>query len=193
VWATGGAQWPASPILGQAEPVDTERLPVGHCFAVSGAPGSGKSTLMPFLVDHCASVLVVLDMDELLSDGALLGVAIRTEDAVDRWPEYNALWSRVLSLVLRSRVPVLFLCPLLPAELVPAPADACTSWLLLDCSDERRRRRLAARGWSPAAVESAVEDGRQARAVISAQVSTDDDRPDQTAAAIMRWVSTCSR
>jgi hypothetical protein len=42
-------------------------------------------------------------------------------------------------------------------------------------------------------LESAVEDGRQARAVISAQVSTDDDRPDQTAAAILRWVSTFSR
>lgn len=90
-----------------------------RCFVVAGAPASGKSTLVPLLVRRRTPALVVVDMDELLTGGALLGLPIQTPSSASRWPAYNALWSRLASLIMRSHVSVLLAGPLLPRELVP--------------------------------------------------------------------------
>ena len=44
-------------------------------YLLAGIPGSGKTTLLPHLL-RAASGLVVMDTDELLEDGTLLGVPI---------------------------------------------------------------------------------------------------------------------
>ena len=100
-------------------------------ICASGGFGSGKSTLRPYLTERLPGVLVV-DMDELLEDGRLVGVLIADEAASADWPAYNRLWARILQFGLRSGHSVVFLTPCLPDEF-PTPEPA--QWLLLDCAD----------------------------------------------------------
>ena len=118
---------------------------------VTGAPGSGKSTVVPELVRLSPGNLVVMDMDELLDDhGRLLGIDIASPTAVPIWPAYNALWLRITELVRRSGTPMLLLSPLVPKELPEG------RWLHLDCPDSVRRKRLSERGWSDEQIEDCL-------------------------------------
>lgn len=169
-------------------PAASARRAVGGLYVVSGAPGSGKSTLVPALVASNTGSLVIADMDELLTDGALLGVPIETSAAASQWPAYNAVWARIIDLILRSGVSMLLLCPLVPRELPALETAAPTHWLLLDCSDGERRQRLNDRGWNVATIDAAIDDARRAREVLPVHLTTDRQDPMDTARAILRWV-----
>ena len=70
---------------------------------VTGAPGAGKSTVVPELLRLSAGGQVVMDMDELLDhDGRLLGIKINEQAAASLWPAYNTVWLRITELVRRS-------------------------------------------------------------------------------------------
>ena len=85
-------------------------------YLLAGAPAAGKTTLLPYLL-RAADGLVVMDMDELLEDGALLGVTIADPRAALVWPAYDRLWARIVTMVRRAGHPVLLLCP------VPDPPE----------------------------------------------------------------------
>ncbi|TWD80319.1 dephospho-CoA kinase [Kribbella amoyensis] len=149
---------------------------------VTGAPGAGKSTVVPELVRLGPDGLVVMDMDELLDDdGRLLGIAVADPEAAPIWPAYNALWLRITALVRRSGSPVLLLTPALPQELPEG------RWLHLDCPDDLRRDRLAARGWSTAAVEDALQDAVELRKMVPRSVSN-QGTPEDAAQQILTWI-----
>jgi dephospho-CoA kinase len=155
---------------------------VSRLFVVTGAPGAGKSTVVPELVRLNPGGLVVMDMDELLDDdGRLLGIAIADPAAAPTWPAYNALWLRITELVRRSGSPVLLLSPLIPQELPEG------RWLHLDCPDDLRRERLAARGWSAADIEDAVRDAAEIRKLVPRSVSN-QGTPEESAEQILAWV-----
>lgn len=140
-------------------------------LCVSGAFGSGKSTLHRPLIKRLPGV-VVYDMDELLEDGRLLSMPIATEDAAADWPAYNRLWSRLLQVPLRSGISTIFLTPCFPEEFeTPEPAH----WLLLDCADATRRLRLERRGWSRGQIDDAIDDAHRARLRIADVLSTDGE------------------
>jgi hypothetical protein len=156
---------------------------VTRLFVVTGAPGAGKSTVIPELLRLQPGGLVVMDMDELLNDaGHVLGVDIADPAAAPRWPAYNALWLRITELVRRSGVPVLLLSPLLPSELPEG------RWLHLDCPEDVRRVRLAERGWSAKQIEEALTDAARLRKVVPRSVPGDGD-PEETARRILAWVN----
>jgi dephospho-CoA kinase len=155
---------------------------VTRLFVVTGAPGSGKSTVVPELVRLNPGGLVVMDMDELLDDeGRVLGIEIATPAAAPTWPAYNALWKRITELVRRSGSPVLLLSPLIPKELPEG------RWLHLDCPDRVRRRRLAERGWSAADIAEAIKDAAEIRKLVPRSV-TADGTPEQSAQQILAWI-----
>ena len=59
-------------------------------YAVSGAPGAGKSTVLPHLL-NAASGEVVIDIDELLEDGRLPGmIPIAAPEAAPIWPRRSS-------------------------------------------------------------------------------------------------------
>jgi hypothetical protein len=151
-------------------------------FVVTGAPGAGKSTVVPELVRLSPGNLVVMDMDELLDDnGRLLGIDIASPTAAPIWPAYNALWLRITELIRRSGLPVLLLTPALPTELPEG------RWLHLDCPDAVRRKRLALRGWAEDQIAEALADAAELRKRVPRSVRGDVS-PERVARSIYDWV-----
>ncbi|GAA1566631.1 hypothetical protein GCM10009789_20190 [Kribbella sancticallisti] len=150
---------------------------------VTGAPGAGKSTVIPELLRLRSGQLVVMDMDELLdSDGRVLGLDIADSGAAANWPAYNALWRRITELVRRSGTPMLLLSPLIPQELPEG------RWLHLDCPDPVRRKRLAERGWSDEQIAKAIADAAEIRILVPRSVPG-DGTPEESARRILAWVN----
>ncbi|WP_238176601.1 AAA family ATPase [Kribbella albertanoniae] len=151
-------------------------------FVVTGAPGAGKSTVVPELVRLNPGNLVVMDMDELLDDqGRLLGISIASPTAAPIWPAYNAVWLRITELIRRSGIPVLLLTPGLPSELPEG------RWLHLDCPDAVRRKRLAARGWLQDQIDDALADAAELRKYVPRSVRGDVS-PERVARSILDWI-----
>jgi cytidylate kinase len=106
--------------------------------ALLGAPGSGKSTVAPPLAARLPAH-VVLDWDAFMdASAALAGREI--SQSPDTWPAYCQLVRVVLDTV--KHLPVVLLGVCTPAELAGWPVDA---WVVLDCTDQERRGRLAQR------------------------------------------------
>jgi len=154
---------------------------------VTGAPGAGKSSVVPALTRLLPS-FVVLDMDLLLEPAsALAGVDLRAPSAAARWPAYNELWRQLLRALARTRQLVV-LGPLTPAEL---PDDELgIAWALLDCADGTRRRRLRDRGAADDAIRDAIADAAELRTLGLTTISTDGGGPGDVAERIARWVET---
>lgn len=144
---------------------------VAPLFMVTGAPGSGKTSVLPHLVAAGAGLFVVADMDEILTAGRLLGVPIAGAAGEPSWPAYNHLWVRITMLVRRSGQPMVLLCPLEPAEWLGGESDVV--WTLLDCSNRERRRRLAERRWDRQSVAQAVADAASLRSAVLDRIVTD--------------------
>lgn len=154
-------------------------------YYVVGAPGVGKTTLLPELVKRSEGI-VVMDQDELLENGALIGVPIADPDAAPIWPAYNRMWRRIIDMVRRAGHPVMLL------STTPSPEDLISSdqyehWLLLDCPDELRLARLEERGWSEEWIDDAMTDAVQSRALIPDVLRTDVADPATITSRILDW------
>lgn len=156
---------------------------------LTGAPGVGKTTLLPYLLEAAGGV-VVADMDELLDDGNLLGVPIAVPEAAPIWPAYNRMWGRVVGLPRRAGHPVVLLCPVPDADELADGAlwEGPIRWALLDCADQLRVRRLRARGWTQDLVDDALADAAQGRSLIPTVFATDDQDPRALAERVLAWV-----
>jgi broad-specificity NMP kinase len=155
---------------------------VTRLYVVTGAPGAGKSTVIPELVRLHSGNLVVMDMDELLDhDGKVLGIDVADSSAAANWPAYNALWLRITELIRRSGTPMLLLSPLVPREMPEG------RWLHLDCPDSVRRKRLAQRGWSDQHIAEAIADAAEIRKLVPRSVPG-EGTPEESARLILAWV-----
>jgi hypothetical protein len=156
---------------------------------VTGAPGAGKSSALEAFLALRAP-FVAWDIDWLLpAASALARVDIRT--SATAWPAYNCLWLDVLHGNVRNgATPVLF-APLDPRDLPPDEMPSWCSgvrWLLLDCSDEIRIRRLSERGETDAVQTEALADAAFLRSAIPDRVDTGVQPPAEVAATILRWL-----
>jgi hypothetical protein len=144
--------------------------------AVLGAPGSGKTAvarpLAALLPGHS-----IVDWDVLMDPAAALaGRPIRHSPST--WPAYRDLVRAVIGLLAPRPVVLLGVCT--PSELRDWPISA---WVLLDCADQERRRRLDSEG-RPDDIDSAITDARQYRALGLPVIDTTSRTPAQVAAAI---------
>jgi AAA domain len=138
----------------------------GELVVLTGAPGSGKTAVVPGLRAALPGV-VVLDMDQFLdAGGRLAGLDLHEQAAADRWPAYNDLCLSFVAAVLAAGHDVLLLCPLTPDEVGrSAVALGTVRWLVLDCSDATRRHRLRTRPGAATDADGAVADAAELRAL----------------------------
>jgi broad-specificity NMP kinase len=147
---------------------------------VLGAPGSGKSTVAP-LLRRVLSGHVVLDWDAYMRAASeLAGRDIRRDPTT--WPIYRRLMRAIVDTILPLPLIVLGVCT--PDELGGWPID---SWIVLDCADEERERRLANNG-DATDVEDALADAARYRALGLQVIDTTDRTPQSVADALARTI-----
>jgi broad-specificity NMP kinase len=120
-------------------------------FMVLGAPGSGKSTIVPELVTQLDD-FVVLDWDALMVPASQLA-SVDVWSSPETWPAYTELIRSVCEAV--SPRPTVLLGVSTPDEVAGWPI---AEWILLDCEDAERRSRLESRGESESEIGEALED-----------------------------------
>jgi hypothetical protein len=140
---------------------------------VLGAPGSGKSAIVARL-GTLLPAHVVLDWDALMEPASeLAGCDVARSPAT--WPAYRRLVRAVVDAV--TPAPLVLLGVSTPDELEGWPVDA---WILLDCSETERRRRLGPR-LEPNEIEEALADARQYRALGLPTIDTTGQTPEEVA------------
>lgn len=153
---------------------------------VCAPPGTGKSTVLPQLV-RLAGGEAVVDIDEILTDGSLLGVRIASPSAAAVWPAYDRLWLQFAQIVRRAGHPVIMLVQVPDNDgfVAPDPAATWLGWLVPDAA---RRQRLRLRGWDDVAIAGADTDALRLRRRLPAEaiVTTGAaDDPARVAATIL--------
>ena len=152
---------------------------------VLGAPGAGKSTVAPVLRRLLRDV-VVLDWDAYMRAASeLAGRDVRRDPST--WPSYVRLLRSVIDSILPAPLVVLGVCT--PEELTGWPIDA---WMLLDCADEERRRRLFA-NVDAGEVEDALADAARYRDLGLPVIDTTDRTPQSVAEELARAIRNQAR
>ncbi len=164
----------------------TYNLPV-----VTGAPGSGKTTIVHYLLS-IESKFVFLDMDWLADSASRLASRNIYIDPTT-WRPYQDVWFDVLKSLFRNSLkPVLF-TPNSPLDYqhnnFPKWVKS-VDWLLLDCHTEVRKKRLAARdSWTESRIDEALFDADELRSLIGRSVDTSELTIAQTAESIVQWLN----
>jgi predicted ABC-type ATPase len=156
-------------------------------FIVTGASGSGKTTVFAPLARRLQGRCVAFDADLLLdAAGALSG------SQPVSWPAFRAAWLAVAHGVAQSGLPTVLLGPFIPAHLDELPARrwiADIHFIVLDCPDELRRARIRARPpWRSRDIDEQTGFGQWLRRNIADRVDTSSGTPEEAAAAVAAWI-----
>ena len=123
----------------------------------------------------------MLDWDAFMDPAsALAGSGIKENPQT--WPAYRQLIRAVLDVLAPRPVVLLGVCT--PADLRDWPIDA---WVVLDCSDEERTRRLGRRA-AYNSVREAIEDAREYRSLRLPVLDSTGRTPEEVADALVRFV-----
>jgi hypothetical protein len=156
-------------------------------FIVTGASGSGKTTVFAPLARRLRGRCVTFDADLLMdAAGALSG------SQPVNWPAFRAAWLAVAHGVAQSGLPAVLLGPFIPAhfdELAARRWIGDIHFIVMDCPDELRRARLSARPrWRRRDLDEQVEFGQWLRRHIADRVDTSTGTPEEAAAAVAAWI-----
>jgi len=156
-------------------------------FVVTGASGAGKTAILAPLASALAADCVTFDADVLLDAAG----ALSRGQPID-WAAFHAALLAVAHGVAQSGRPTVLLAPLGPGTLESLPARRWIGdirYLVLDCPDDTRRERMAARPpWRLHDVEEQVSWGRWLRSNVPDRVDTSQGTPADCAAAVASWV-----
>jgi len=156
-------------------------------FVVTGASGSGKTTIFPELLTRMAGWCAVFDVDWLIDP---LGRASR-DGQVD-WTAFRDTWLHVAHGVAQNGVPTLLLAPFIPEHLDVLPGRAWVGdihYLVLDCPDDERRRRIEARPrWRARDIDEQTGFGRWLRDHLEPVIDTTTQSPSEVADTVATWV-----
>ncbi|GGG69575.1 AAA family ATPase [Paenibacillus radicis (ex Gao et al. 2016)] len=120
-----------------------EKSPI---FFVTGASGSGKTTVTPDLYKIC-SEFIILDVDSLYGPG------------LEDWDVIANLWIRIANQMLLNQKLTIVCGTYMPAQFENAYLkEKFTPYFIgLFCDDETREYRLKRRGWSDEMVQDHKE------------------------------------
>jgi hypothetical protein len=156
-------------------------------FVVTGASGSGKTTIFPELLSRMSGWCAVFDADWLIDP---LGRAAK--DGQIDWAAFTDTWLHVAHGVAQNGLPTLLLAPFIPEHLDNLPGRAWIGEihsLVLDCPDAERRRRMEARPrWRARDIDAQTEFGRWLRKNLSPVIDTTRQSPSEVAETVAAWV-----
>jgi hypothetical protein len=171
------------PICGAIEPTAVTR----PLFVVTGASGSGKTTIFPELLRCLAGRCLVFDVDWLIDP---LGRAAKGGE-ID-WAAFRDAWLHVAHGVAQNGLPTLLLGPFIPEHLEELPGRSGVGeihFLVLDCPDDLRRQRIEARpAWRSRDIIAQTEFGRWLRKNLAPVIDTSTQSPAEVAAEVAAWV-----
>jgi hypothetical protein len=171
------------PTCGNLDP----RPVIRPLFVVTGASGAGKTTIFPELLGRLARQCAVFDADWLIDP---LGRAAK-DGQVD-WPSFRDSWLHVAHGVAQNGLPTLLLAPFIPEHLAGLPGRPWVGdihFLVLDCPDDLRRRRIEARpAWRNRDIDDQTRFGRWLRENLSPVIDTSQDSPSGVAETVTVWV-----
>ena len=154
---------------------------------VTGAPGSGKTTTLNALLEM-GSDFLAFDIDWLADTaGRLAGKSISSDSST--WEPYGALWFEVLHSIYRNAKQPVFFTPNSPADIESiGKPHWCGDirWLLLDCDDPTRKKRLDERSdWSAERKAEALEDATELRESVKVRIDTGAFSPSEVASKVL--------
>jgi hypothetical protein len=156
-------------------------------FVVTGASGSGKTTIFPELLLRLAGWCAVFDVDWLIDP-----VGRASKDGQVDWEAFRDTWLHVAHGVAQNGMPTLLLAPFIPEHLDDLPGRIWVGdihFLVLDCPDDERRRRIEARPrWRARDIEAQTGFGRWLRDNLKPVVDTAGQSPSEVADAVTAWV-----
>jgi hypothetical protein len=159
-------------------------------FIVTGASGSGKTSVFAPLARRLVGRCITFDVDWLLDAAGQLSHASSVEE-IDS-SAFRSAWLLVAHGVAQCGMPTVLLGPLIPEHLEGLSARKWVGeihFLLLDCPDEIRRKHLVARPpWRSRDIEAQTSFGRWLRANIDARIDTTNGTPEDSADAAAQWV-----
>ena len=153
-------------------------------LVVTGASGSGKTTVFPAVANRLRGQCLVFDADWLIDP---LGGDVTTLD----WVMLRDIWLHVAHGAAQNGLPTLLLGGFTPEQLEGLPGRQWVSdirYLLLDCDENARRARIDARPAGRAHdVEPQLAFARWLRSEIPTAVDTSSASPATAADQIARW------
>jgi hypothetical protein len=168
------------PACGASE--SARRLPL---FVVTGASGSGKTTVYPHLVATLREC-VIFDVDWLIDSFA----AACRPDAIP-WPAFRDAWLSIAHGVAQGGRHTVLLGPFMPEHLASLPARRWVTdihFAALDCTDDSRRARLTGRPpWRERSIDEHIAFAAHLRKTIPTLISTDAS-PTDAAERVAEWV-----
>jgi hypothetical protein len=143
------------------------RLPL---FVVTGASGSGKTTVHPYVVAALPDC-VVFDVDWLIDPFEAASRPIN-------WAALRDAWVSVAHGVAQGGRHTVLLGSFMPEQLLDTPARkwvADIHFAVVDCDDDVRRARLSARPpWRERAIERHISFAAHLRRTVPVVIPTDD-------------------
>jgi hypothetical protein len=170
----------------------SEAAPREPLLVVTGASGSGKTTVFAPLARELGGAAAVFDIDYLIDP-----FAIQANGSALNWKAIRAAWLSVAAGLGQSGLPTVLLGPLAPfhfEELEQTRWVSSMHFLLLDCPDAIRRQRLEARPpWRRRDIEEQTSWGAWLRENIHDSVDTSRADLDETVRSVSAWFrSVCS-